>query len=67
MTVVDGWEEEFYYYSPPPYQSYILWSAGKNKKTFPQWVSDEEIRKLTASEQSTVQEWKGDDIVKMSH
>lgn len=67
MTVVDGWKEEFYYYSPPPYQSYILWSAGKNKKTFPQWVSDEEIRKLTTSEQTTVLEWKGDDIVKMSH
>lgn len=67
MTVVDGWAEEFYYYSPPPYQSYILWSAGKNKKTFPQWVSDEEIRKLPVGEQSTVLEWKGDDIVKMSH
>lgn len=67
MTVVDGWKNEFYYYSPPPHQSYILWSAGKNGKTFPQWVSDEEIRKLTTADQAKVMEWKGDDIVKMSH
>ena len=67
MTVVDGWGNELYYYSPPPHQSYILWSAGKNEKTFPQWVSDEEIRKLPTADQDTVMEWKGDDIVKMSH
>ena len=67
MTVVDGWKNEFYYYSPPPHQNYILWSAGKNGMTFPQWVSDEEIRKLNTADQAKVMEWKGDDIVKMSH
>lgn len=67
MTIVDGWRNEFYYYSPAPYQSYILWSAGKNGKTFPQWVSDEEIRTLKTDEQKTVQDWKSDDIIKMSN
>lgn len=67
MTVVDGWDNEFYYYSPPPYQSYVLWSAGPNEKTFPPWVSDEEIRNLKSAERDLAKEWKSDDIVKMSH
>ena len=67
MTVVDGWHNEFYYYSPPPHQSYTLWSAGPNGMTFPPWVSDEELRKLKADEQKTVEEWVSDDIVRMSH
>lgn len=67
MTVVDGWHNELYYYSPPPHQTYVLWSAGPNGKTFPPWVSDEELKKLKADEQRDVQEWISDDIVKMSH
>lgn len=67
MTVVDGWRHEFYYYSPPPYQNYVLWSAGANGKTFPPWVSDEEIKRLKTDEQDKVKEWKSDDIVKMSN
>lgn len=38
MTVRDGWGHDFYYYSPPPYQSYRLWSAGPNGKTYPPWL-----------------------------
>ena len=75
MTVVDGWGNEFYYYSPPPHQSYTLWSAGKNGKTFPPWVSDEELTSLrgmsvegaSGTALDVVQEWKADDIVKMSN
>lgn len=67
MTVVDGWHNEFYYYSPPPHQGYVLWSAGPNGKTFPPWVSDEELKTLKGKEQSDVAEWKSDDIVKMSN
>lgn len=37
-TVRDGWDHDFYYYSPPPYQSYTLWSAGPNGRTFPPWM-----------------------------
>ena len=67
MTVVDGWHHEFYYYSPPPHQTYVLWSAGANGKTFPPWVSDEELKTLKPEEQKQVEEWKSDDIVKMSN
>ena len=37
-TCWDAWGNEFYYYSPPPYQSYIIWSAGPDRKTFPPWI-----------------------------
>ena len=65
MTVKDGWGREFYYYSPTPHQSYTLWSAGPNGKTFPPWVTDEEIRDM--KERLTVQEWMADDIMHMQN
>lgn len=67
ITCNDGWGNEFYYYSPPPYQGYRLWSAGPNGKTFPPWVSPDEIRMLDAGKQKTVQDWISDDVVHMSN
>jgi len=28
LTVLDGWGYDLYYWSPPPYQTYDIWSAG---------------------------------------
>lgn len=67
VTVRDGWARTYYYYSPPPHQTYTLWSAGSNGKTFPPWVTDEEINQLTATDRKTVQDWVSDDIVHMSN
>ena len=67
ISCVDGWGEEFYYYSPSPHQSYRLWSAGKNRKTFPPWITEKEIDELNASWASEARLWKSDDIVHMSH
>ena len=55
-TVADGWGEEFYYYSPPPYQSYQLWSSGPNKRTFPPWME-----KVSGKER-LINKWIADDI-----
>ena len=63
-TVRDGWWNEFYYYSPAPYQSYILWSAGPNGRTFPPWISREG---LNAQDNKCIGVWIEDDIVNMSH
>jgi len=76
--MVDGWGNEFYYYSPPPHQTYRLWSAGANGKTFPPWVTDRDLAQITGgvgansggsgkSASETIQEWVADDIVQMSH
>jgi len=65
ITCNDGWGNEFYYYSPPPYQGYRLWSAGPNGKTFPPWFPDEEIEQLR--EKTTVRNWLADDIVHASN
>ena len=67
MTVLDGWSNEFYYYSPSPHQSYTLWSAGPNERTFPPWVTDEELSQLKSAERSRVQTWIADDIVHMKN
>ena len=66
MTVKDGWGNEFYYYSPTPHQSYTLWSAGSNGKTFPPWVTDEEIRDLQ-EDRLTATQWMADDIMHMQN
>ena len=58
-TVLDGWGEEFYYSSFPPYQSYQLWSSGKNKRTFPPWVDKST---LSQDEIKLVNDWIEDDI-----
>ena len=69
VTCKDGWGNDFYYYSPAPYQNYRLWSAGPNGKTFPPWVSAEEIRgDSTLSKYKTaIMNWVADDIVQMSN
>ena len=68
ITMNDGWGNELYYYSLPPYQKYRIWSAGQNEKTFPPWVSPEELKSGSLSSyQSLVRTWTGDDIVQMSN
>lgn len=65
ITVEDGWFREFYYYSPPPYQTYVLWSAGPNGKTFPPWVSRNDIDNSLAKE--VIAAWVADDIIHMAN
>ncbi len=55
-SVLDGWGEEFYYSSLPPYQSYQLWSSGPNKRTFPPWMEPK------AGDREVVNKWIADDI-----
>ena len=64
VTVLDGWWHEFYYYSPPPYQTYTLWSAGPNNRTFPPWISR---KNLDADANRCISLWVEDDIVRMSN
>ncbi|MDX9867998.1 MAG: type II secretion system protein [Kiritimatiellia bacterium] len=61
VSIRDGWEEDLYYYSAAPYQSYRLWSAGPDKKTFPPWIS---LESLSESDRRTVSEWLKDDIAR---
>ena len=63
-TILDGWDNEFYYYSPSPHQTYTLWSAGPNGRTFPPWVSRQS---LGASENQCISVWTEDDIVRMTN
>ncbi len=65
ITVLDGWAQEFYYYSDPPYQSYRLWSSGANKKTFPPWWDTNDIS--NDADRQAVQSWIADDVVHMSN
>ncbi len=60
----DGWGHTFYYYSPPPYQSYQLWSSGRDYKTFPPWIP---IKALSDTERKWVTRWVEDDIVRTDH
>jgi len=64
VTVLDGWWHEFYYYSAPPYQSYTLWSGGKNNRTFPPWISRQ---KMDSKANQCVGLWIEDDIIRMSN
>ena len=66
-TIRDSWGREVYYYSPRPYQTYRLWSAGANGKTFPPWVPEETIKSFNAKDQKTIAKWLSDDIVKMKN
>lgn len=66
LTVVDGWGHDFYYYSPPPYQLYVLWSAGANGRTFPPWVDLEQFRKDHSDQYEYAVQWMSDDIKFMS-
>lgn len=63
-TILDGWANELYYYSPPPYQSYTVWSSGSNGRTFPPWVSRKD---LNAEANKCVSYWIKDDIVGLSN
>ena len=67
ITCKDGWNNEFYYYSKPPYQGYRLWSAGANGKTFPPWISEEELNNLNESDRKKVLNWLSDDVVHMKN
>ena len=69
VTCKDGWYNDFYYYSEPPYQNYRLWSAGPNGKTFPPWISSEEIANdsTLSANRKTIENWVADDIMHMSH
>jgi len=64
MTIVDGWENEIFYYSAAPYQSYRIWSAGPDGKTFPPWIP---LESLSASDRKTVSAWVQDDIARFDH
>ena len=64
ISVQDGWWRDFYYYSPEPYQTYTIWSAGRNGRTFPPWISRQ---KLSAKQNSCVAVWVDDDIIHMSN
>ena len=64
MTVRDGWGNELYYYSDPPYQSYRLWSAGENKVTFPPWY---DIGTFSGNELTAIQQFIEDDIVHLTN
>ena len=64
VTVQDGWGHEFYYYSRSPYQSYTLWSSGKDGKTFPPWVSRD---RLSGQELDLAVKWTKDDISQLSN
>ncbi|MFO7936461.1 MAG: type II secretion system protein [Kiritimatiellia bacterium] len=59
-TVKDSWDMDLFYYSAPPYQSYRLWSAGPDQKTFPPWIP---LESLSSSDRAIVSEWLEDDIV----
>lgn len=63
-TIRDGWWNEIFYYSPPPYQTYVVWSAGPNKRTFPPWIARD---KLGQKENQCIGAWTEDDIMSMSH
>ena len=66
FTVRDGWDRDFYYYSPAPYQTYVLWSAGKDGKTFPPWIDIEQFKRNHSDHYKTAVQWMADDIKFMS-
>ena len=64
MTVRDGWHMDYYYYSEPPYQSYRLWSAGPNRRTFPPWY---DMSQFSSGDISTIKGYIADDFVHLSN
>ena len=64
ISLEDGWGREFFYYSPEPYQTYTLWSAGPNARTFPPWISR---KKLSSKANECVSLWIEDDVTHMSN
>lgn len=65
MSIVDGWGSDFYYYSTPPYQSYRLWSAGANMKSFPPWIPLDTLK--GDNDKKTASAWMADDILYQSN
>ena len=63
ITMRDGWYNDLYYYSPAPHQSYVIWSAGPNGRTFPPWISRDG---MGADANRCIAYWTRDDIVNMS-
>lgn len=61
MTIKDGWGNDLFYYSAPPYQSYRIWSSGKDGKTFPPWISLENVK---SADRETVNSWVKDDVAR---
>jgi len=61
VSVRDGWGRELYYHSMPPYQSYRIWSAGPDGKTFPPWIS---LEGLKSEDRLKVTGWTKDDIAR---
>ena len=61
IEIRDGWDRPFYYYSAPPYQSYRLWSAGPDGKTFPAGYPLNALRIDDDKKKATG--WTKDDIV----
>ena len=59
MTIRDAWGNELYYYSPAPYQSYRVWSSGKDGVTFPPWIPLD-----AKSDYKQAAAWVEDDIVR---
>lgn len=64
ITVKDGWGHDLFYYSPPPHQTYQIWSAGADGMTFPPWV---DLKTLTDSERRVVLSWTKDDVSVMKN
>lgn len=64
ITIRDGWGREYFFYSPAPFQTYRVWSAGADGKTFPPWV---DLKTLTQQERQVVLNWMADDIVIMKN
>ena len=62
---LDAWGHTFYYHSLPPYQSYILWSAGDNGRTYPPWIDSRDASSDygNAERKKKILEWVKDDIV----
>jgi prepilin-type N-terminal cleavage/methylation domain-containing protein len=73
ITVQDGWGNEFYYYSRSPYQSYTLWSSGPDGKTFPPWISRDNLQSNArgdsggTGEADRAAQWTKDDITHLSN
>ena len=64
VSMQDGWGRDLYYYSPAPHQSYIIWSAGPNGRTFPPWISREG---LSQDGVMCTAYWIRDDMVSLSN
>ena len=63
LTVLDGWENEFYYYSPAPHRTCRIWSAGSDRRTLPPWIDP--VAAASDPELKTALAWTRDDLVSL--